>query len=56
MVRLAWLALLPLLALSSPDRRNSKRLQIWDAVPDTGFRSGRQIESARARQGNNPAR
>ena len=27
-------------ALSSPHRQNSKRMSIWDAVPDNSFRSG----------------
>ena len=31
-----------------PSRQNSKRMSIWDAVPDTGFRSGKSIQRARA--------
>ena len=36
--RLALLSILP--ALASPHRQNSKRMSIWEAVPDTSFRSG----------------
>ena len=39
------------LASPSPSRQNSKRMSIWDAVPDTGFRSGKSIQRARARAG-----
>ena len=46
----AMAALLPLLATSpSPDRRNSKRMSIFEAIPDSQYRSGRTI--ARARSG-----
>ena len=39
------------LASPGPSRQNSKRMSIWDAVPDTGFRSGKSIQRARARAG-----
>ena len=48
----ALTALLPLLQTSpspSPDRRNSKRMSIFEAIPDSQYRSGRTI--ARARSG-----
>ena len=48
----AMTALLPLLETSpspSPDRRNSKRMSIFEAIPDSQYRSGRTI--ARARSG-----
>ena len=48
---LAVTLLLPLLqtgASPSPSRRNSKRMSIFDAIPDGQFRSGRTIERARS--------
>ena len=44
---LAVTALLPLME-SSPDRRSSTRMSIFDAIPDTQYRSGRTIERARS--------
>ena len=44
---LAVTALLPLLE-SSPDSLSSKRMSIFDAIPETQYRSGRTIERARS--------
>merc|ERR1719410_521350 len=35
-------------ASPSPSRRNSKRMSIFSAIPDSQFRSGRTIERARS--------
>ena len=38
---------LPTITFTNPNRQNSKRMSIFDAVPDRSFRSGKSIESER---------
>ena len=50
----ALTSLLPLLQSSAstwPERRNSKRMSIFEAIPDSQYRSGRTIVRARERSG-----
>ena len=51
LVLVSALSLAP--TLSSPHRQNSKRMSIWDAVPDKSFRSG-EIHEGSITQTSNP--